>query len=276
MKAQVLTVCVPYAGCDKNCPYCVSKMTGYCQSNTDLMKRNFTKVKEFAKAAQITSVLITSKGEPLLQFRPLLDIMWEFKDFPMELQTNGIMLNQNVELLRALQAQGLDVLAVSIDHWAQVHEYRKMFEEARHIGLTTRITANLVKQVTDHSFDEWVGHCKDLVDQLSFRSITVPNNIDYRSTKVCSDAIDWIKENISTRKVETFLEDMKTELNFRFGREIRRLAYGAVLYDYKGLSITHFEYCIQDKSTDDDVRSLIFQEDGHLYTTWNSKASRLF
>jgi len=48
------------------------------------------------------------------------------------------------------------------------------------------------------------------------------------------------------------------------------------IYDYKGLSVSSSDYCMQDESGADDIRSLIFMEDGHLYTNWNSKASILF
>ena len=57
---------------------------------------------------------------------------------------------------------------------------------------------------------------------------------------------------------------------------LRTLPYGAKLYDIYGISVTYFDYCIQDSSNEDDLRSLIFQEDGHLNTNWNSEAGRIF
>ena len=35
MRANNLTISVPYKGCDKDCPYCVSKMTGYMESDKE-------------------------------------------------------------------------------------------------------------------------------------------------------------------------------------------------------------------------------------------------
>ena len=59
-------------------------------------------------------------------------------------------------------------------------------------------------------------------------------------------------------------------------RVIRKLPYGATIYDIGGIAVTWFDYCIQDAHGVDDIRSLIFQEDGHLYTAWDSPASILF
>jgi hypothetical protein len=52
------------------------------------------------------------------------------------------------------------------------------------------------------------------------------------------------------------------------GMKIMRLPYGATLYMVEGVSCTHFDYCIQDSNNDNDIRSLIFHEDGHLSTSW--------
>ena len=45
-----LTIAVPYYGCDKNCPYCVSKMTGNYENNINLFYKNLDKVKTVARS----------------------------------------------------------------------------------------------------------------------------------------------------------------------------------------------------------------------------------
>ena len=96
MRAQNLTICVPYQGCDKNCPYCISKMTGYISSwHWPMMERNIPKVRKLAEASQISSVLITGKGEPMLAESYVRKMIAAFKDFPVELQTNGKLLNMS-------------------------------------------------------------------------------------------------------------------------------------------------------------------------------------
>ena len=57
---------------------------------------------------------------------------------------------------------------------------------------------------------------------------------------------------------------------------IRKLPFGATVFDINGVSFTYFDYCVQESSNDETIRSLIYQEDGHLYTSWNSKASIIF
>ncbi len=74
---------------------------------------------------------------------------------------------------------------------------------------------------------------------------------------------------------DSWVKYLETVIEKR-GRVLRKLPYGATLYDLDGIAVTHFDYCVQDDSGEDDVRSLIFLEDGHLYTAWNSPASRIF
>jgi len=73
MKATNLAISIPYKGCDKNCPYCVSKMTGYNTADEDAIIRNRPKVKNMAALASIGSVLLTGKGEPLLNVPAVME-----------------------------------------------------------------------------------------------------------------------------------------------------------------------------------------------------------
>jgi hypothetical protein len=53
MKAQSLSICVPNKGCDKNCRYCISKMTGDVPSSSELMRRNYPKVHKLAETSNV-------------------------------------------------------------------------------------------------------------------------------------------------------------------------------------------------------------------------------
>ncbi len=70
MDSENLTICIPPERdgprCDKNCPYCISRMTGYIDHNYHMVMRNIDKVKTAAKAARVYSVMLTGAGEPLL------------------------------------------------------------------------------------------------------------------------------------------------------------------------------------------------------------------
>ncbi len=72
-------------------------------------------------------------------------------------------------------------------------------------------------------------------------------------------------------------DDISTQLR-KFIREnelkpLRQLITGENLYEWEGISFTHSDHCIQERSNgEDDIRSLVFLEDGHVYTGWNVKS----
>jgi len=107
------------------------------------------------------------------------------------------------------------------------------------------------------------------IDQLSFRAVVKPNHT------APNNASKWIDENAKPEFVDNYVRNIMSDMKEK-GRFLRNLPYGAKLYDCDGISTTYFEYCIQDNSGENDIRSLIFQENGNLYTTWNSEASKLF
>ena len=94
MKAQNLTVSVPANKCDKDCPYCISKITWETNPDQVLVQRNIPKVKRLANSAEISNVLITSKKEPFMNYDGLIWMANQFSDYWLELQTNGIELNK--------------------------------------------------------------------------------------------------------------------------------------------------------------------------------------
>ncbi|GAI14101.1 unnamed protein product, partial [marine sediment metagenome] len=119
------------------------------------------------------------------------------------------------------------------------------------------------------------GRCLDLnIEQLTFRVIAIPNYVEFNSA-ISQKTKKWIQDNIKADDVIMFLDSMESYLK-GIGKIIRVLPYGAILYDYRSLSVTKFDYCVQDGAKEYKIRSLIFQEDGHLYTHWNSLASRIF
>jgi organic radical activating enzyme len=282
MRAQNLTISVPYEGCDKNCPYCVSKMTGYPKSSHTLMARNINKVKRLAHAAQVTSVLITGKGEPCMDRELLQSIVSEFKAYPVELQTNGCILSvtrahlhsptSNEDAVARLFRAGLNVLALSLDVLEDFRSFNDLLSHAREVGLVTRVTLNLTDMIpADTPLRTVLDLCEEnCVDQLTFRKITTPNYIV--DTKEAYEAKRWIASHTNDEQFDRMMWEVK-ELGHHV---VRNLPYGAVVYDIDGIAVTGFDYCVQDTNNNEDIRSLIFMEDGHVYTSWNSKASILF
>lgn len=279
MRAQNLSVCVPDTGCDKNCPYCVSEMTGRMITDRAAMQRNLPKVLSLARLAGVSSVLLTGKGEPCRDFDDVVWLLDAFGHLPVELQTNGLRLlrrfarDPDVGDLERLRQRGLDVLAFSLDELEQFERMAPLFGRAAGLGLVIRVTFNLTDRIpADTSLDTFLSACRSAgVQQFSLRQVTVPNDVQLDSAEARQTAA-WIEEHVApglyTRLVDELVAGQP--------RLIRRLPYGAVVYDVAGVAVSHFDYCVQDDHGPEDIRSLIFAEDGHLYTAWNSPASILF
>jgi molybdenum cofactor biosynthesis enzyme MoaA len=271
LKAENLTISVPNLGCDKNCPYCVSRMTGYVDNDYPRMLRNFTKVIHVARAAEVTSVLFTGKGEPMLAYRELIELAGRFSFWPLELQTNGIKLADGDDsLLTGLYDAGFDVVAVSIDHSSELEADRRLFARIRGAGLTARVTVNVTDLLGEVTFESLLSYCREnAVSQLTLRRIVTPENPKDEKTA------GWIAEHVDDNDYRSLMEQARLHVT-RHGKLIRTLNHGVEVYDCDGVSFSYSDYCIQERNLGSNIRSLIFLEDGHLYTSWNSRASILF
>lgn len=274
MKANNLTISIPNVGCDKNCPYCVSKMTGYMEKNINLFYKNIKKAKTIADNSGVNSILITGKGEPCLNEEVLFKVLEEFKEYPTELQTNGLALRKNPLLINKLSIAGLNVIAMSVDTIGEITLNKETIKRAKKLGILTRFTFNLTNMFESFLFNDIFTVAKNTgIDQVSFREITIPTG--FVNTKESLMAVDWIYKHVNPEYIKLFKKEMKESLD-KSGRFLMKHSYGAKIYDLEGVSVTWFDYCVQDSNNEDDIRSLIYQEDGHLYYTWNSPASKVF
>jgi len=270
MKANNLTISIPYNGCDKKpqCPYCVSKITGSMKSNPELMARNTTKVLTMARLSQVSSVLLTGKGEPCLNIDEVIKYIRAFKEFPVELQTNGIFLSKYTDYVQVLADAGMNVIAVSVDKDTNTLTLEDLAKAIHRAGMLLRVSFNVTK--TDLSFSDLLYSFRIRgVDQFTLRNIVAPNFTSETPQSV------WIHDNVDLKAYPRLLWEMKTACK-EMGHHLRSLAYGAEVYDLNGVAVSFSDYCIQDNNNGEDLRSLIYQEDGHCYTSWNSKASMLF
>ncbi len=276
MRAQNLTISVPYKGCDKNCPYCVSKMTGYVESDEEQFRANMLKARTVAKAAQVSSILITGKGEPFRNLEACNIIGENFMEFPIEIQTNGYALYTHWGFNGGIFcSKFLDVIAFSIDSMSTWREYSGMMKSIRDdYGIVVRVTLNMTDELAVvSSFMDFIDFALDCkVSQLSFRNIVVPNQMTH--TKEAMEAAKWITAHDCSRNYELITKEFK-QSDWE-AHIIKTLPFGAKVYDVKGVAVTMFDECVQHSNHNDDIRSLIYQEDGHLYTSWDSPASILF
>jgi hypothetical protein len=271
LKAENLTISVPNHGCDKDCPYCVSRMTGYVTNDFGRMLRNHNKVVHVARAAEVTSVLFTGKGEPVLAYGELIELARLFNSWPLELQTNGIVLSEGDDsLLAGLYDAGFDVIAVSVDTTAQLESYRGLFSRIGRAGMLSRITVNVTGLLGGVTFSGLLEYCRDNgISQLTLRRIVTPENPKDKKTA------GWIAANVDDGDYRSLMDQAQAYVSKR-GKLIRTLNHGVAVYDCGGVSFSYSDYCIQETSRGDNVRSLVFLENGHLFTSWNSAASILF
>lgn len=244
------------------------------EMDMNLFYKNLKKVKTIAINSSIGSVLLTGKGEPCLNEEVLIKVMNYFSEYPIELQTNGVELRKNPLLISKLAIAGLNVLALSVDSVGEISLNEEVIKRAKKLGMLVRFTFNITNMFENLGFNDLFNMAKNIgVDQVSFREITTPTG--FLHTKKSLMAVDWIYKNVNPGYVESFQKEMKETLDKK-GRFLMKHSYGATIYDLEGVSVTWFDYCVQDNNNEDDIRSLIYQEDGHFYYTWNSPASKIF
>ena len=282
MKAQNLTVSIPYKGCDKNCPYCISKITWSPEVNSPMIFRNLPKVVKLAETANVTSVLLTGKGEPFLNMSDMRIVAEVFTraKFPIEIQTNGVWLNKELHssevnrqsAMSKIREMGINVIAFSIDKLHQLDQYSDTFDILRSNGVIIRICLNLTKMIgySPNVLAEVLERInKSAVRQILFRNITIVHGASEETPTA-----KWITENTSIDDYHRMVGSFRFRLQ---GRVIRILPEtGTEIYDVDGVSVCFSDYCIQQTNKSDDIRSLIFHQDGHVYTSWDSPASILF
>jgi hypothetical protein len=248
-------------------------MTPPVEDDIPTMMRNLPTVASIMKRSTISSVLFTGKTEPLAP--DSIDYVYDLSrpflhEASLEIQTNGMYLtNNNIELL---EAWGFHVIAISIDSWSQIIDLISVITKIKEEKMLVRLTINMsnrLKGTVDFSDPAHVCRfCYETgVHQVTFRVLSIPSNCQDE------DAATWIRCNGIPadrvwRRLRSFIETNDLPLL----RETPNLK----IFDYKGVSVAYSEYCIQEKSETGNTRSLIFQSDGHLYTSWGSLASILF
>lgn len=272
MKAHNLTVSVPADVCEKNCPYCISKITWQTIPDPILIQRNMEKVKRTAKRADVDNVLITSKSEPLQNYDRLVWTLNQFSGYHLELQTNGIIFNSHPQsACRDFYKVGLNIIAFSIDKMATLEEYAESFKVINEHKMITRVCINLTNMITDNfTFKRIMDILVRIgnIHQVLFRRINYPSNADKQNSHV-----KWIDENVKAGQYNRLAKQM-------LSRDLRKLytvpQTGITTYSYNGMSVCFSDYCVQEFNQVNDIRSLIYQDNGHLYTNWDDPASIRF
>jgi len=269
MKANNLSISIPYAECGKNCPYCISKMTGYMKADKPLFDDNLWKARVMAERMDISNIMITSKGEPFNNEECIQLIIDEiFPGYPIEVQTNGLPLTQHVYI-----HGGINVVAVSVDssdYFSNNYEISKVWAEIESSNAIARATILMSNRFKGWKLHNFLTVCKENnIRQLTFRHATVPDNCV--PTKQSREAVQWIEDHYCTAHYKMIVDEIKDKVTPK--DLVLQLPFGATVYDIDGISVTFFDYCVQENSNGEDIRSLIYQEDGHMYLTWDKRGS---
>lgn len=284
MKANSLSISIPVGKtekfiCNKHCPYCISKMTGVNAVNYENFIKNLPKAEKMAQLASVKSIIITGKTEPTMNLEAMREVGKYFRNYPLEVQTNGVLLYKNPKkYLKEFSKMGIDTVAISIDSIGQLESLAYIFAYIKSMGMTVRITLNLTDIMLKNipSVQGLINFCNNSgIEQLSFRKIVKPYNPV--NTEESKKAVEWINNNVSDDLVETF-EKEYTKTIKENGLYLKSLPFGADLYMVDDVSCVVFEHCIQEEVDDEEkLRSLIYFEDGHMSTSWyGSNYGRIF
>lgn len=292
MKIATFSIVVGTAACNAACPYCISKMTGIREigmEEPEINWRNFKKACRLAQIHNVSTVLLTGKGEPTLYPDQLLQFLSELEpfDFPViELQTNGLALGEDYQkygrYLREWYLRGLTTIAISIVHhdskrnkeiFTPGREYPDLAQTIKRlheIGYSIRLTVIMLKGWIDTP-EKVAKFCEQArkweVEQVTIRPVWVPSKEERaENPKVYRWAKKHALPSAGLRKIQEYLDTR--------AHKLMTLAHGAIVYDLGGQNICLAE-CLTIRPETEDLRSLIFFPDGHLRYDWQYKGAVL-
>ncbi len=286
MKIQSYSVIVGDRKCNAACPYCISQMT---PDNGVLKKekvnwRNFEIGCKYAKQSDISTILLTGKGEPTLYPDEITDYLTRLEkyEFPfMELQTNGLTLeNQGLnQHMLDWYDKGLTTIALSVAHY-DTKKNKKIYtpngdylnltgviDKLHDIGFSVRLSCMMMKDYIDTTdkLDALIDFARENeVEQLTVRNITKP------ADTTCKKVANFVEEH---KLGQEQIEEMRDYLDFN-GTRLMELVHGAIVYDYDDQNVC-LSNCLTIDPKAERLRQLIFFPDGHLRYDWQYKGAVL-
>jgi molybdenum cofactor biosynthesis enzyme MoaA len=283
MRIQTFSIVTGSEACNARCPFCISKMTpplGVRLQEPEVNWRNFRIACRLAMRCDVTTIMLTGKGEPSLfpeQITKYLQVLSEFQ-FPIaELQSNGIALVDQPDLyaghLRTWYDLGLTTIAISIAHYAPEKNRQVYLPHRKHYidlpvlirlihdqGLSVRLACILANGFIDsrQALQELIGFAQQhRAEQLTIRPVNLP------ASSRNQEAHDWANRH---SLLPSQLNDVSEFLEQK-GKLLMTLIHGAQVYDVGGQNV-----CLTDSLTIEarsgDLRQLIFFPDGHLRYDW--------
>lgn len=293
MKFQTLSLVAGTQTCNASCPFCVSKMTSLDYVDTkpeDINQRNLRKALRLAEIGNVTTVIITGKGEPFLfpiHIDTYMDQLATF-NFPfIELQTNGAILEMDSfkgisvdETLEKWASNGLTTILISnvgyddymnnmiyFPHKKSWIDIQKVVNKVHKHGINVRLTTVGINQAIDspEKLIKLLDWAESLgVKQITWRPVNKPEKAGDGSV------YNWVRDNGLRRDQIESISDYVT----RNGTLLYKLVHGAAVYDLHGKNFC-LSNCLTSDPNEETVRQLIFYPNGSLYTDWQYKGSIL-
>ena len=302
MQIQNLSICCPSATgkCINHCKTCTARQhenpyqNKYDGNRTDCIEYWNDVIKRM-RAAQdqgCTTVMLTGSNEPQQNRRWLEGLYLAMKslDKPfniIEMQTTGAFLDR--DYLQFLKNFGVTTIALStfnifkdsINIFVEKNadknlKLERLCEDIVDLGMNLRLCINVTDYVfysnnysgqPDETFvNELLNRCYDLgASQVTFRKMW--------SSEGTPEA-EWILKNTS---YEEWLLKTINNIVTNEGTFLRKLPYGASIFDYKGFSIVVDDDSMGKETKDDDTcKYYIIRENGKMYYSWDSTASLVF
>jgi hypothetical protein len=283
MKTNIFSVVVGDSRCNASCPFCVAKMTGSNFSDCiEFDERRFNVACQIAEQMRngLLTVILTGQGEPLLFTKQITRYLQciDFR-FPLiGLQTNGILVEKNLDNFRQWKDEGLTTVCLSIasgDHKVSNgimginsdYNYWNAAAMLQEIGLNVRLNCTMTKVGTYKPRD-----CENIILrannagilQTTFREVTMPDPC-YSSS---------IGAWVGSHSVEGAAKRLHHYLALNGAVRLMELPHGGVVYDYKDQNVA-IGNCLTDTTNPDDIRQVIFFPDGRVAYDWRYKAARL-
>jgi molybdenum cofactor biosynthesis enzyme MoaA len=283
MKIKTFSIVAGSEACNARCPFCVSKMTplqGIDSKKPAINIKNFHVAARLAQINDVDTAMITSKGEATLfpdQITTYIDELQQYKFLFVELQTNGILLDQNREkydsYVKEWYRKGLTTVALSVVHFdaeknrqnylphkSEYMDLSGLVDYLHDVGLSVRLGCVMIKDGID-SVDKmkelYAFAKKNNIEQLTLRPVNKP------AKSRNDDVYNWTMENyVPQKNLDEITEYLDTH-----GTKLLELPHGGTVYDIEGQNICMTNSLTRNKDTE-NMRQIIFFPDGHIRYDW--------
>ena len=285
MNIQSLSILVPCGGhCWNNCHFCVSQMHHENYSKDIITANNIPQSyldrMQWARDNGCDSLIFTGVTEPqqnLPFIYKLLALNCTLRApfYNISIQTTGT--NLTSEEIEKLAVAGINTITLSISslnnrrNWDIIQAPQKVrtmelldiIDCAKENNMNVRACFNLTdafNEIPTQIFFIWAQD--NNIDQITFRKI-------YASGE--NEKTTWIKQHqfdeIKFIDIQQYVKN--------HGIPIRKLPFGAILYDVNGVGVVVDDDCMAEHNIE-EMRYAILRANNHLYSNWNLKGSLIF